>query len=358
MVKRLQTLEGETRLYLDPRGQIHAVNLTPGAAEVLAELGLAALGTTRTVRLPSRPARRELGFLAGPSDPTSCSTTELWELHRQPAAPDGPLPKLSLKLELARRLATPCVLCHHFCRADRGRGGGWCHAPTVPSEIELVLHAGEEVGGHTLCLYLGPGCSHRCRFCTMHALIHAPANRPLSPEQVLSAVQEHLERGASSLTLIGGEPGIYLPWVLELLALETHLPLVWNSNMYHTPEVAQLLTGIVDVYIADLKFGNDTCARQLAGIRDYLGPVLKNIVRASREGVALVVRHLVMPGHLECCSRPVLEALARTVPGAPVSLFSFIPEFRSSEVGLHRFTTPEELELVRGWAGTLGLTTI
>ena len=64
-----------------------------------------------------------------------------------------------------------------------------------------------------------------------------------------------------------------------------------------------------DVWLADFKFGNDACALRLAKVPDYTSSVRENLLWADRHS-ELIVRHLLMPGHIECCWRPVAEWLA------------------------------------------------
>jgi putative pyruvate formate lyase activating enzyme len=354
-VRRLSTPDGETRLYLDPAGKLRTVNLTPTAARRLEALGFQAEDAHGWLALPPQVARAGLGQVGtGGEDLSRLSTEALWCLHDAPENPTGGASRLAVKLELARRLASPCNLCWHRCGADRARGQGWCLAPPAPTTVNYVLHTGEEVAGATLCLYLGPGCSHRCRFCTMHGLIHQQPSEALEAQEVAETIRSKWAERAQSVTLIGGEPGIYLPWILELAAALPELPLLWNSNMYHTPAVARLLSGVVDAYIADIKFGNSMCSRKLAGVSNYLEPVLANVVHAHQDGVPVVVRHVVMPGHAHCCTQPALAALHQARPDAKVHLIGYIPEWRGAEVGLADFCSDEELAWAKDLALSLG----
>jgi putative pyruvate formate lyase activating enzyme len=113
--------------------------------------------------------------------------------------------------------------------------------------------------------------------------------------------------------------------VLELLAqVAEDTVVVWNSNMYYGTKVAQLLAGLVDIWLADFKCGNDQCAGRLLGAEDYVGVVKTSIERASRRG-QMIVRHVVMPGHIECCTKPIMEWLGR-LDGVKVSLkYDYVP---------------------------------
>ena len=88
-------------------------------------------------------------------------------------------------------------------------------------------------------------------------------------------------------------------------------PIVWKSDFYGTDEAFDLLEGVVDTYVADFKFGNDQCARQIARVDRYLEVVTRNLLRACCQG-RLIVRHLLLPGHFDCCYRPIVALAGRT----------------------------------------------
>jgi putative pyruvate formate lyase activating enzyme len=72
---------------------------------------------------------------------------------------------------------------------------------------------------------------------------------------------------------------------------------VWKSDFHGTPEALTLLDGVVDVYVADFKFGNDACASRLSGINGYLPIVTRNLALASQQA-ELIIRHLLTAGTL------------------------------------------------------------
>ena len=94
-------------------------------------------------------------------------------------------------------------------------------------------------------------------------------------------------------------------------------------------------------------------AERLAGVRNY-GPVVQeNLLWASRHS-ELIVRHLLMPGHLDCCWSPIAEWLAAELPGVKVSLRpAFWPAWHADRHPELRQTVPgsesaRALELARG----------
>jgi putative pyruvate formate lyase activating enzyme len=185
---------------------------------------------------------------------------------------------------------------------------------------------------------------------------------------------------------LGGEPTIHLHAALELVAaLPDTARLVWKTNAHGSAEARELLDGMFDIWLADFKFGNDVCALRLARVPDYSRVVRGNLLwfagaerHESRCGDGpfpsnlrgrtvsapaygeLIVRHLLMPGHVDCCWRPVAEWLAENLPGVKVNLRSgFWPAWHSSRHPELRGTVPAgENERAFELARQLGLNLI
>jgi putative pyruvate formate lyase activating enzyme len=138
-------------------------------------------------------------------------------------------------------------------------------------------------------------------------------------------------QGARTLQWIGGEPTIHAPAILDALACcGRRLPVVWKSDFYGTPETWELLDSVVDIYVADFKFGNDACAQRIAGVERYIEVVTRNLADAARRG-KLYVRHLLLPGHGVCCLRPILAWLQQRLPHVPVSIRGgYLPRWRAA----------------------------
>lgn len=101
--------------------------------------------------------------------------------------------------------------------------------------------------------------------------------------------------------------------------------------MYLTEESMKLLNGVVDLYLTDFKYGNDTCAKRLSGIDNFFEVVSRNHLIADKQ-CDVIVRHLVMPNHLECCTSPILEWIAKKIPDVVVNLMDqYRPEHRARE---------------------------
>jgi len=82
----------------------------------------------------------------------------------------------------------------------------------------------------------------------------------------------------------------------------------------------KILRLLMDVWLPDFKFGPGRCAIDLARTSWYWETVTGNLLLLRDWGEDFTIRHLVMPGHVECCTHPVLDWIADNMPEAPVNI--------------------------------------
>lgn len=263
-------------------------------------------------------------------------------------------------IERVRALADRCRLCPRRCGARRLHGEtGWCGAgPALRMFMEYV-HWGEDediVPAHAVYL---TGCNLSCRFCqTGHEQRTLPST-VLTPGLFSGMLERGRREGARTVDIFGGEPTVNMPGLFDLFAAVGDFPgLVWNTNLYGEAETYELLDGVVDIFLADIKFGNADCSAVLAGAADvWEASRQRSKEIMARSPKALIVRHLVLPGHFECCTRPVLEWIARQLPGVRVSLRTGFmpPKGMRPEWMENRFLRAGEIADARSLAADLGL---
>jgi putative pyruvate formate lyase activating enzyme len=225
---------------------------------------------------------------------------------------------------IARQMLANCHFCAHHCGANRLHGpAGLCHAGPEPRFFSAQVEVTDEMELIPTFAIALSGCDLRCDFCITGASSWNPnAGVSLGVEDMAEHARVALARGARTIMVLGGEPTIHLPAVLDLVsALPDSARLVWKTNAHGSDEARALLDGVFDVWLADYKFGNDECARRLARVTDHTAVVRENLLWANARS-ELIVRHLLMPGHVDCCWRPVAEWLAENLPGVKVNLRS------------------------------------
>ncbi len=251
------------------------------------------------------------------------------------------------KLARAQGLLENCHACEWRCGNNRPADQpGKCRLGATTRVVKQYASLTEEPEViPALRVYLA-GCNFRCPFCdTAPECLDPQAGRPLSITVFEQEMQRIAPKGCRSVSVLGGEPTLHPHALLQMAAaLPPGLNLVVNTNLYMTPEVLELLDGAVGMYLSDYKFGNDECAERLAGAVRYGAVVRRNLTWiASR--VPLVVRHLLMPGHLDCCFRPIVDWLAENLPGTRLRLYTgFVPCWQAGPAGLGRLNTRAESE--------------
>jgi putative pyruvate formate lyase activating enzyme len=282
-------------------------------------------------RLPARfqvCKRVETGF-----EP-SAGEEELWEIHERGLKkfrklladvdwkrvkiedvkrPDMSL--LDLKAELARRILKSCRFCERRCEVDRTAGKtGVCGVGMVSRVSSEFMHHGEEpelVPSYTIFFN---GCTFKCQYCQNWDISQYPEGGvEVTPQTLARLVERARKEGARNVNWVGGEPTPNLHTILEALNMcEVSIPSVWNSNMYMSLETMKLLFGTQDVYLADFKYGDDDCAQRYSKVKNYFEVVARNH-RLALEDAELIIRHLVLPSNLKCCTGRVLEWIANNL---------------------------------------------
>src|SRR3954471_7010715 len=185
------------------------------------------------------------------------------------------------RLPLAHSALRSCRLCAHECGVNRLAGElGKCRAGAVPRCFSAQIDLAEEAMLTPTFAIALSGCDLRCGFCITRSESWNPkAGEMLAAESLAHAARNALAHGANSVMILGGEPTIHLPFVLEWLA---HMPdsaaLAWKTNAHLSRQARELLGGLFDVWVADYKFGNDECATQLAGVSAYTRTVRANLL--------------------------------------------------------------------------------
>lgn len=232
-------------------------------------------------------------------------------------------------VESATRHLTDCHLCPHHCGSARAAARGICRVGPQSYIASEMLHLGEESILQPAHAIFFSGCTATCSFCTAAKFAFRPTyGVVVTPLALADRIRQRQREGARSICFIGGDPTPHIPFILQTLdclGADRQIPAVFNSNFYLTAQALDLLAGYIDLYLPDLKFGPATgaqsCGEAIGGMPDYWAVVTGCIERVWTAGEQVIVRHLLMPGHVDCCTRPILQWLAQR-PGIAVSLLT------------------------------------
>ncbi|XHH08292.1 MAG: radical SAM protein [Candidatus Bathyarchaeia archaeon] len=199
----------------------------------------------------------------------------------------------------------------------------------------------------------------RCLYCqnwTISQWVEDSAES--TPKELAKDIERLRLGGCRNINLVGGEPTPWLPlWLETFKHVTVNVPIVWNSNAYYSPETSDLLAGFADVYLLDFKYGPGNCAKRLSDASDFWSVCTRNHLAAKQYG-ELIVRVLVLPAHLQCCLKPILDWIAKNlgVKTRVNLMFQYRPQWRAKEAQeLCKKLTVKEMETSSCMAKKAGL---
>ncbi len=258
--------------------------------------------------------------------------------------------ELEGRIEVARGLLRSCTLCPRECRVDRIAGErGYCGAGVLPRIYRHMSHPGEEppisgTGGSGVILF--SHCTMACVYCQNWRWSQLREGADRTPGELAAMMVSLARSGCHNLNLVSATQ--YLPAVLEALLLAHRegvaLPVVWNTSGYESPVALELLDGVVDVYLADIRYASDAAALEYSDAPGYVEVNREALLEMKRQvgglvtddgGIAargLIVRHLVLPNEI-AGTRDALGFVAGTLgPDTFVSLMAqYYPAWKAGE---------------------------
>jgi putative pyruvate formate lyase activating enzyme len=272
--------------------------------------------------------------------------------------------ELLQRVRVAYERLASCDLCPRECRVNRIKGdAGACRSGLRPKIASANVHHGEEPpvsgtrGSGTIFL---SNCNLQCIFCQNFPISQLGNGEEISTSELAARMLKLQRQGVHNINFV--TPGHMVPQILAALYLavrqDFQLPIVWNSNGYDKVDVLQLLDGIVEVYLPDMKYADDVIAEELSRAVDYcrinrsaVGEMLRQSghLQLDSEGVAirgLIIRHLVLPGG-RAGSAETLRWIAKELgTSTHISLMKqYFPAYRAAATdGMGRKITDREYD--------------
>jgi putative pyruvate formate lyase activating enzyme len=265
-----------------------------------------------------------------------------------------------LKLKIANRILQQCHFCNRRCGVNRQASElGYCRSGCKMMVSSIFAHLGEEPELVPSGTIFTMGCTIRCLHCQNWTISQwMEPGTSCQPEEMAREVERLRLDGCRNVNLVGGEPTPWLQqWLETFRHVSVNVPVVWNSNAYYSSETAKLLAGFTDVYLLDFKYGPKDCAERISDALGYWTACTRNHREAIKHG-ELIIRVLVIPNHLECCTKPTLNWIAQNIGGETrVNLmFQYRPEWRVHEIPeLNRCLSKAEREKAVQLAEKAGL---
>jgi putative pyruvate formate lyase activating enzyme len=277
-----------------------------------------------------------------------------------------------------------CRICPHDCGNDRLRGEiARCYSGELPVVSAYTPHFGEEpalVGTHGVGNIFFGNCNLRCVYCQNYLISQnhrVERKNEVTIDRLAEMMIELQEKGCHGIGLVS--PTHFAPQIVMALdraaGAGLRLPLIYNTNAYDAPGVLRLLDGVIDIYLPDLKYGDDAMGREFSKVDGYAAHARRAVIEMHRQvgsglvmgedGLVkrgLIIRHLVLPNDI-ASSRETLTWIRDTLgPDTTLSVMSqYFPVHRALTMPLldrkvreseyHRvLDVLENLGMENGWA--------
>lgn len=228
-----------------------------------------------------------------------------------------------------------CNLCPRNCNVDRQLKSGFCGTNDIlvsrvaPHMWEEPCVSGQKGSGTIFFA----GCNLRCRFCQNYDITVKPHGVKVTVEQLADLFLYVQSLGVANINLVTASHfADKVAIALRLVKPHLTIPVVYNTSSYEKVDTIRLFDGLVDVYLPDLKFCDQTLASNFAGAPNYFEVATKAIAEMRRQQPidkfidgyitnGVIVRHLVLPGCVEDSKR-ILDWIANFDKNIHVSVMS------------------------------------
>lgn len=321
---------------------------------------------------PASPARERAGSPWSRREPSYLALMRSGELRRRVAALEA--------------LLEQCTVCPRDCLNNRLQDElAACYSGRLPIVSSFTSHFGEEpalVGTRGAGNIFFGNCNLRCVYCQNYQISQTHKKQiknEITHERLAEIMVELQTRGCHNINFVS--PTHFAPQMARsiLIAAEhgLQLPIVYNTNAYDSVTVLQLLDGVVDIYLPDLKYSEseaDYLYSKVKRYKEYSRLAIKEMYRQTGAELAigedgllqrgLVIRLLVLPNDIgavreslewirdELSPRVAVSLMAQYYPtnvAATNSRYVLLSRRITEREWLQAVSALDELGMEEGW---------
>jgi putative pyruvate formate lyase activating enzyme len=271
---------------------------------------------------------------------------------------------LETNARLASEILARCELCPRRCGVNRLKNQkGFCRAGLRPAIYSWSSHPGEEPpisgpkGSGTIFF---THCTMHCAYCQNYEFSQLSDEKEVSAEELAGIMLTLQKHGCHNINLV--TPTHYVPQILEALLIATNrgleIPIVYNTSGYDLVSTLKLMDGAVDIYLPDMRYGDDESAKRFSDAPDYVVINREAVQEMFRQvgglvmdegGIAkkgLIVRHLVLPNGFSSTGK-IFKFISREISkDVHISLMSqYHPVYQANKFPeINRKITKQEYE--------------
>ncbi len=272
---------------------------------------------------------------------------------------NGTLKKIA---EEAHAMLENCDICPRKCKVNRLKEQtGFCKTGSKARVHSAAAHHGEEPpvsgtsGSGTIFF---SGCNLVCAYCQNFEFSQNKNGKELTPDKIAALMLKLQGSKCHNINLV--TPTHVMPQILQALLIACqnglNIPLIYNTSGYEDRRIIRLLKGVVDVYLADMRYSDAATAGKYSSAPDY-PPINKKAIKEmylqaktaefDQSGIiksGLIIRHLVLPQGL-AGTEEIMRFISREVSvDTYISLMSqYTPYYRACEFKeINRRVSPQE----------------
>ena len=264
-----------------------------------------------------------------------------------------------------------CELCPRKCGINRYTNTGFCGANSNLCLSYYSLHMWEEPiisgtnGSGTIFFTY---CNLKCLFC-QNKKISDGYGKEISIDRFREIILDLQDKGAHNINLV--TPTHYIPHIRFVLQKIKHkeleIPVVYNTSGYENTDSLKLLDGLIDIYLADFKYYDNSLGKKYSNVNDYFDVTCLAIDEMYRQvgdisiennimKKGLIVRILVLPGEIEDSKKIIKYLYSKYGDNIIISIMNqYTPISKYKYSNLNRKLTDEEYNEVINYAYDIGV---
>jgi len=266
-----------------------------------------------------------------------------------------------------------CNTCPHKCNINRKEKVGRCKGTDKIKIALYSLHKFEEPcisGQNGSGTVFFSNCNLNCIFCQNYEISQTGRGKEICIDELADIFIKQQEKGANNINLVS--PTIYAYQIIEAIKIAKenglNIPIIYNSNGYENIETIKILEGYIDVYLPDLKYYYNELGEKYSKVNNYFEIATKAIKEMYKQvgspnidekGIiknGVIIRHLVLPNHIENSKRILKWIKTNLGDKVYVSIMAqYFPTYNAMQSDLNRKLTKEEYKEIENYLYRLNL---
>lgn len=214
-------------------------------------------------------------------------------------------------------LLEKCEMCPHRCGINRlDNQIGRCKSKDTVKIAKVSIHYYEEPcisGNKGSGTVFFSNCNLNCIYCQNFEISQEGLGKEFTIEELVEIFLNQQRNGVNNINLV--TPTSYVIQIIEAIKIARKkglkIPIIYNTNCYENVEIIKMLDGYIDIYLPDLKYGDNDLGVKYSGVKNYFEiatKALKEMCRQIKETEfssdsimkkGIIVRHLILPNNIE-----------------------------------------------------------